>query len=132
MVDHSNGPQSDSHPGAGQRRGVEYADVIDMIGEDAAAGTVILAMHETRRWDGSEQRLFQLQEKFNAYLSFALDGELRESYPALADRPIRVRLNTVFPPDPASLRLLSLIEQQIRFQGITLEIVVSTGAKTES
>jgi hypothetical protein len=108
-----------------ERRGVEHADVIDMIGEDPATGTVVLAMEETRAWDGSELRLFQLQEKFNAYLSFALDGEMREAYPALADRPIRVRLNTVLPPDRGSMRLLRMIARQMGFQGISLEIMVA-------
>jgi hypothetical protein len=107
------------------RRGVEFADVIDMIGIDSTSGAVVLSMEETRPWDGSELRLFQLQEKCNAYLSFALDGEMREAYPGLADRPLCVRLNTLFTPDPAALRLIALVSRQISFQGISFEVLVA-------
>ena len=37
---------------------------------------VLLVMNEPRPWDGSELRLHELQEKFNAYVSFLLDGEM--------------------------------------------------------
>ena len=96
-----------------------------MIGEDAATGEVVLGMEELRPWDGSQHRLFQLQEKFNAYLAFALDGELRDAYPALAERPIRLRLDTVSTPDPVTLRFLKVIREQVGFQGIRLELRVN-------
>ena len=96
-----------------------------MIGEDPASGEVVLAMEESRPWDGSELRLFQLQEKFNTYLAFALDGELRDAYPGLVDRPIRLRLDTNATPDPVTMRFLEVIRQQVGFQGIGLEVRVS-------
>jgi hypothetical protein len=114
-----------SADGSAERRGVEHADVIDMIGEDAASGEIVLAMEERRPWDGSEFRLFQLQEKFNAYLAFALDGELADTYPGLAGRRIRVRLDAAFSPDPGAIGFLRMIGQQIGFQGIELEVRVA-------
>ena len=32
-------------------------------------------MNETQPWDSSDERLLHLQERFNAYVSFLLDGE---------------------------------------------------------
>ena len=110
------------------RRGVEYADVIDMIFHDREADQGVLVMVEPREWDGSEERLFQLQEKFNAYLSFALDGELTETYPDLASKRLRVQLESVYMPDSRALDLLQRIHDQISLQGITLEVRVKEKA----
>lgn len=105
-------------------RGVEDASVIDVIAYDGKNGEVTLGMVETRPWDGSEARLFQLQEKVNTYLAFALDGEMHEAYPALAHKPVRIELRCVAPPDAATLHLLELVRAQIAFQGIQLEVRV--------
>ena len=72
-------------------RGVEHAHVIDLIAHDAKTDEITLIMLEPRSWDGTELRMFQLQEKINAYLSFALDGEMAEAYPQFAGAIARTR-----------------------------------------
>ena len=105
-------------------RGVEHAHVIDLIADDTKSGEVTLIMLEERPWDGSELRLFQLQEKINAYLSFALDGEMAEAYPQFADRKLRLQLDCVGMPDSSVVQFLSMVREQIAFQGINLEVRV--------
>jgi hypothetical protein len=105
-------------------RGVEHAHVIDIVADDAKTGEAVLIMLEPRPWDGSEQRLFQLQEKINAYLSFALDGEMAESYPAMAGKPLRLQVDCVGMPDSTVVEFLSVVREQIGFQGINLEVRV--------
>ena len=105
-------------------RGVEHAHVIDIVAHDAPTGTVALIMLEPRAWDGSELRLFQLQEKINAYLSFALDGEMAEAYPALVSLPLRLQLDCATPPDAMTVSFLSHVREQIAFQGIDLQVRV--------
>ncbi len=105
-------------------RGVEHAHVIDIVADDAKTGEVVLIMLEPRPWDGSELRLFQLQEKINAYLSFALDGEMAEAYPALMSRPLRLQIDCVAMPDATVVEFLSVVREQIGFQGINLEVRV--------
>ncbi len=109
---------------ANSPRGVEYAHVIDIVAHDAKAETVTLIMLEPRPWDGSELRLFQLQEKINAYLSFALDGEMAEAYPALVAFPLRLQLDCATPPDSMTVSFLSHVREQIAFQGIDLQVRV--------
>jgi hypothetical protein len=105
-------------------RGVEFAHVIDVIAEDDKTGEVTLIMLEPRPWDGSELRLFQLQEKINAYLSFALDGEMTEAYPQFEGKKLRLQLDCVGMPGNDVVGFLSMVREQIAFQGINLEVRV--------
>ena len=109
-------------PQPGERRGVEHASVIDLLTHDAKSGQVELVMFEPRPWDGGEEQLFQLQEKLNAYLSFALDGEMAEAHPQLVDKPLRVVLRCLEVPSRAVVEFLSQVREQIALQGIDLEV----------
>ena len=91
---------------------------------DQQTDEVVLTMTEMRPWDGSEERLFQLQEKVNAYLSFALDGELAEAFPSLRDKGLRLRLECAGRPDESVLGFLQTVHDQIALQGIAFEAVV--------
>ncbi len=71
------------------------AAVIDVIAQDSKTGEVVLVMNEPEPWDDSDERLLALQERFNAYVSFLLDGEMAETHPDLANRPARVELEVV-------------------------------------
>lgn len=79
-------------------------------------------MTEPRPWNGSDQRLFELQEKVNTYLSFALDGEMLEQLPQLAGKKLRLQLDCVDQPDPKTEYFLGLIQQQIGFQDIKFTV----------
>ena len=50
--------------------GMEHAGVIDFFAHDTQTDVLLLVMVESRPWDDSDGQLFQLQEKFNAYVSF--------------------------------------------------------------
>jgi hypothetical protein len=109
-------------PAPGEQRGVEHTAVIDLLTHDPGTGQVELVMFEPRTWHGGEAQLFQLQEKLNAYLSFALDGEMAEAYPNLADKPLCVVLRCVEAPPLGAVEFLSQVREQIALQGIALEV----------
>jgi hypothetical protein len=101
-----------------------YSDGTFRPEDPTTRGQVALIMLEPRPWDGSELRLFQLQEKINAYLSFALDGEMAAEYPALANLPLRLQLDCAEPPDSMVQHFLGIVREQIAFQGIDLTVRV--------
>jgi hypothetical protein len=105
--------------------GVANPAVIDLFGVDQKTGEVLLAMNEPRPWDGSDERLHELQEKFNAYVSFLLDGEMLAAHPELAGKPARIELRCDHMPDERALGLLNLIHDQIALQEIKMEVVVA-------
>jgi hypothetical protein len=105
-------------------RATDGVGVIDVVAEDARTGDVVLVMNEPDEWDGSDERLLGLQERFNAYVSFLLDGEMVSDHPHLAGKPARIELRCAQMPDTRALELLGLIHDQLAFQEIKLEVVV--------
>jgi len=103
--------------------------VIDIIAHDHKTGEVVLVMNKPSEWDGSDEQLFSLQERFNAYVSFLLDGEMTEAHPELAGKAARIELRCAHMPDARALELLGLIYDQLAFQDIQLAVVVSNEAE---
>src|SRR6059058_1638375 len=98
--------------------------LIDVIAQDPKTDEVVLVMNQPDEWAGSDEQLLALQERFNAYVSFLLDGEMAEAHPELADKPARIELRCAHIPDTRALELLALIHDQLAFQQVKLEVVV--------
>ena len=113
-------PPSPSYGAARNRAGV-----IDLVAHDTKTDEVLLVMNDPRPWDGSDARLHELQERFNAYASFLLDGEFAESHPDLAKKPARIEVRCAHLPDARAVELLGMIHDQLAFQDIRMEVVVA-------
>jgi hypothetical protein len=98
--------------------------VIDVFAHDPKTDEIVLVMNEPRPWDGSDEQLHQLQEKFNAYVSFLLDGELAEAHPDLAGKRARIEVRCSHIPDTRAVELLGMIHDQLAFQNIEMEVIV--------
>jgi hypothetical protein len=118
-------PQDQEQEQQAALSGVANPAVIDLFGVDEKTGEVVLAMHEPRLWNGSDERLHEVQEKFNAYVSFLLDGEMLAAHPELAGKPARIELRCDHMPDARALELLNLIHDQLALQEIKTEVVVA-------
>lgn len=102
----------------------DRSGVIDVIAHDPKTGEVVLVMNEPSEWSGSDEQLLELQERFNAYVSFLLDGEMAEAHPELAGKPARIELRCAHMPDARTLELLGLIHDHLAFQELRLDVVV--------
>ncbi len=110
-----------------EHRGIKTQDrvgMIDMIAQDTKRGEIVLRMDEPDPWDGSDERLLALQERFNTYVSFLLDGEMASEHPELAGKRARIELRCSQMPDTRAHELLGMIHDQLAFQEIKLEVVV--------
>src|SRR2546422_3643392 len=105
------------------KSGVQQTGVIDLFAFDKKTGEVLLAMNEPRPWDGSDLRVHELQEKFNAYVSFLLDGEMTEAHPELAGKTARIGLRRAHTPEGRAPAVVALIHDQLGVQEIKLEVV---------
>jgi hypothetical protein len=106
-------------PGDSDRVGV-----IDMIAHDPKKDEAVLIMNEAEPWNGSDERLYQLQERFNAYVSFLLDGEFAEWDPKLAQKRARIEVRCAHMPDSRALDLFGQIHDQLAHQEIDVRVVV--------
>jgi hypothetical protein len=66
-----------------------------------------------------------MQEKFNAYASFILDGEMTEAHPELVGRTARIELRCLHMPNEKALGLLKAIHDQLELQAIRVEVAVA-------
>lgn len=103
----------------------DRVSVIDVIAYDSKTDAVVLVMHQPDAWDGSDAQLHELQERLNAYVSFLIDGELAEAHPELVGKHARIEVRCAHMPDARAIDLLGAIRDQLAFQEIELEVIVS-------
>src|SRR5438045_3694191 len=112
---------------AEHRASDDRVGVIDMIAHDAKRDQAVLVMNEPEPWNDSDERLLQLQERFNAYVSFLLDGEFAEWGPKVAKKRARIEVRCAHMPDARALDLFGQIHDQLEHQEIDLRVVVGSG-----
>jgi len=105
--------------------------VIDLIAHDPKTDETVLVMNELDEWTGSPEQLHHLQERFNAYASFLLDGELADAHPELASKKARIEVRCSHMPEGQTLELLSMIHDQLAFQDVRVEVIVRGSANTD-
>ena len=93
--------------------GVEKTEVIDLVMQHGETGEFLLIMIEPREWDGSHERLVQLQDKLNTYLTYALDGQFKQENPEAEGAAIRIHLDYEYEPDAVSLGFLDAAKDAI-------------------
>jgi hypothetical protein len=106
------------------RTGVQNPSLIDLVTYDPESGEFALIMTETRPWDGSADRVLELQQKINNYLSFALDGQLERQHPGSVGKAIRLQLDCVSPPDPKTGHFIDLVREKLRGERIRFVVNV--------
>ena len=102
--------------------------IVDLIAHDPKTDQVVLVMEETLPWTGSIEQLHDLQERFNAYASFLLDGELAEAHPELAGKKARIEVRCAHMPDARALELLGMVHDHLAFQDVRVEVIVRGNA----
>jgi hypothetical protein len=122
--DHDHNGEHDDHEER-PTAGVANPAVIDLFALDSVSDEVLLVMNEERPWDDSDERLHEVQEKFNAYVSFVLDGEMLSEHPELAGKTTRIQLRCADMPGERGVELLGRIHDQLALQEIRMEVLVA-------
>lgn len=102
---------------------VEDPLVIDLLAREPD-GRFLLVMVEPRPWDGSDARLAQLQDKVNAYLAYALDGQLAREYPDASLAGLTLLLRCIEPPDAMVRGLVPPLRDALRPLDVRFEVQV--------
>ena len=96
-------------------------DTVDLV-VARRDGSVVLSMFEERPWDGSDERLRELEEKVSAYLSFVLDGHMQRQHPDLEPNQVTIRLDYMSRMDERTRAMLPSIEATLAEYGIDFAI----------
>ena len=112
---------------AREPRGVYNPKVVDLIRLDRDRGEVVLLMLEQRIWGAAEGQLRQLEEKFNRYLSFVLDGFLVAQFPQYKGLPVCFQLDCAMAPGDEERRMLASMKSFAATQEIRFEVNVIQG-----
>lgn len=96
---------------------VAQGEVIDLVTE-SPSGEIVLIMSDTDDWDGSPERVLQLQNKLNTYHAFVDSGQLYDLHPQARGRPIRFQLDTLEALDPAAQALADEAARSLAEEGI--------------
>jgi hypothetical protein len=70
-------------------------------------------MVEERGWDGSEQRLLELEAKIKTYFSFIVDGQFARTYPAYVGKPVEMKLFYSTLPDGETSRFIEHVKMKL-------------------
>jgi len=93
---------------------------VDLVAE-SADGVVELVILADAPWTGSDAQLRSLQEKVQSYVSYALDGGLRASYPEVAGQPWRILIHSqVGEPDQRTEQVLAGLAERLPNYGGSL------------
>ncbi len=103
-----------------EERGVHNARVVDLISYDDERDEVVLLMVEERPWETAEEQPRHLEDKFNSYLTYVLDGHLSQQYPQYTEKDVCIRLDCATSPRGEVQRMLPSMQnfaesEKIRF-----------------
>ena len=105
------------------KRGVRFPKVIDLISFDESNDFVIVTMLEDRPWGDSEEQLDQLQDKFNNYVDYILDGWLYSQYPQYESKKCIIRVQGTHPPDLKQSKFFESMKRFCSEQKLGFEVV---------
>jgi Family of unknown function (DUF6572) len=107
-----------------QARGVHNPRVVDLVTEDAATGEVVLVMLEQRPWGSDPDQLRQLEDKFNSYLGYVLDGHMAAQYPQYAGKSVRFQIDCASNPRPEDRPFLAAMSNFAAAEQIRVVVAV--------
>lgn len=106
-------------------RGVHNPRVIDLIAFDQSADVVRIHLIEFRPWEETRSRFEQLQDKFNNYLDYVLDGYLVEQYPQYRNKKVNFVLECSSEPSRQFAELIEAMRRFAKNAGFELEVLLN-------
>jgi hypothetical protein len=103
---------------------IHETNTIDLITQRHDSDEVALIMVEGDGWKDIQKALMQVQLKLNAYLAYALDGQLVADYPDLKNKRIRIQLDTTSVPPIEVTRMIRKMEDACVAFGVTFIVNV--------
>ncbi len=98
--------------------------VVDLISWDEERSEVVLLMLEQRTWESDPEQLRQLEDKFNAYLGYVMDGHMAGQYPQYEGKDVCFRLDCAEAPRGEAEKMLRAMQNFAAGEGIRFVVQV--------
>jgi hypothetical protein len=99
---------------------IDNPEVVDIVSLDSA-GNVVLTVSDHLDWTDTERHPSMLQAKLNRYLAFVESGEILEACPEAKERPVMLKVLTLFEPDTSGAGFLERTRQAIEGAGFRFD-----------
>lgn len=97
-------------------------DTVDLVVTTPTGAKKLVLVVEEGEWE-REDRIFLLQEKLNAYATFALDGEMYERYPGSEGVPVTIILTAVQIPQEEDVEdFVRKVKPLLEADGLAFEV----------
>jgi hypothetical protein len=115
MSREENGPTAHAGPEPGQ---VFDPTTIDLVTLSPDKATALLYIVQPDRWAGSDDEIASLQEKINAYVHYAVEGQMTSDYPQTAELAWKIVIDCqAGPPDTRTAAVLDEVGEAVRRHG---------------
>jgi hypothetical protein len=99
---------------------LEDENAIDAAGIEKATGSIFLTIADAWDWQDEQEHLKALQQKFNSYLRFIDTGELLDTFPVAAFRPVIIDLISRFPLSTGGNEFLKHVAEVCEQHGVSV------------
>jgi hypothetical protein len=110
-----------------EKRGVFNSRVVDLVSWDETRDEVVLMMLEDRPWQSDPEQLRQLEDKFNAYLSYVLEGHMVQQYPQYENKAVCFQLDCAESPRGEVRDMLRTMQNFAAGEGLRFVVQVIQG-----
>ncbi len=101
--------------------GLDDIEVVDFVGLERDTGIVVLTIADAWDWSDETAHLVALQAKVYRYLDFIESGQLIETEPDAAGRPIRIDLLSRLPISSRGAEFVAFARDVAASEGVALE-----------
>jgi hypothetical protein len=114
-MSHAEGPTKHTGPESSELFDPTTVDLVTLSPDKATAHLYIV---QPDRWTGSDDEIASLQEKINAYVHFAVGGQMTSDYPQTAESAWKIVIDCqAGPPDTRTAAVLDEIGEAVRRYG---------------
>lgn len=92
---------------------------VDLVTQDAEGGFALILIH-AEPWSNDGHDVARLREKLNNYATYALDGQLVDTYPEASGARVRIQVDSVEEPNGDVAELLATARRGLARHSIDL------------
>jgi len=100
---------------------ISLIDKIDIITRSNNGKDYVLIVVADEPWDNSNELKYNLQEKFNNYAAYFLDGQMLQDYPDCNQNTITIRVSSTTPIPDHILEFIFEISKVLEPDGVMIE-----------